>query len=190
MSRLRIPLFALLFAAMPFVASAQKALPGSPSTSQPEPRAHAWHGSGEHGFMGMGSQARIDRSLNVLQEKLNLTDSQQSRVKQLVESRRSRFESIREESRPKFRQLMELLNKPNPDPTAVGQAAIALKQVHERAIAEQAKLENEFMGILNDTQRQIVNDAKRQAPTALALHSLGLLPREGRYEEQARLFEP
>jgi Spy/CpxP family protein refolding chaperone len=168
MSRLRIPLFALLFAAMPFVASAQK----------------------EHPLMGMASQTRIDRSLNVLQERLNLTDSQLSRVRQLAESRRGRFESIREETRPKFHQLMELLGKPNPDPTAVGQAAIALKQVHDRAMTEQAKLETEFMNILNDTQRQTVNDAKRQAPTVMALHSLGLLRREGRAEEQARMFEP
>src|SRR5581483_367831 len=104
MRRLTIPLFALLFATMPFVAAAQKAVPGSPGTSQTEPREHAWQGheNGEHhfmgmmGMMGMDPRMRMDRSLNVLQGKLNLSDTQLSRVRQLVESRRSRFESTRE----------------------------------------------------------------------------------------------
>ena len=169
MQRFRIPLFVMLFAAVPLILVAQ--------------------GPESHPFMGMGHQMKIEHSLNVLQERLNLSEAQSSQVKDLIESRRSRFESIREESRPKFRQLMSLLSKPNPDPTAVGEAAIALKQVHEKAVTEQARLEKDFLNILNDKQRQAVNDAKAEAPTVMAMHSLGLIAPERMAEQRTELFE-
>jgi len=158
----------MLFAATPMVALAQA----------PESHEHT----------GVGHRMRIEHSLNVLQERLNLSEAQTSQVKDLIEARRSRLESIREETRPKFRQLMSLLSKPNPDPTAVGQAAIALKQVHEKAVAEQASMEKGFMNILNDKQRQAVNDAKAEAPTVMAMHSLGLLAPERMAEQHTELY--
>jgi Spy/CpxP family protein refolding chaperone len=168
MQRFRIPLFVMLFAAVPLVLVAQ--------------------GPESHPLMGMGHQMKIEHSLNVLQEKLNLSESQTSQVKDLIESRRSRFESIRDESRPKFKQLMSLLSKPNPDPTAVGEAAIALKQVHEKVAAEQARLEKDFLNILNDQQRQAVNDAKTEAPTVMAMHALGLIAPGHTAEQRTELF--
>jgi hypothetical protein len=83
---------------------------------------------------------------------------------------------------------MSLLNRPNPDPTAVGQAAIALKQVHEKVATEQARLEKDFLNILNDKQRQAVNDAKAEAPTVMAMHGLGLISPEHRAEQSTELF--
>jgi Spy/CpxP family protein refolding chaperone len=169
MHRLGICLFSMLFAAVPIVAAAQA----------PE----------SHPFMGMGQQMRTEHSLNVLQERLNLSEAQTSQVKDLIQSRRSRFDSIREEARPKFRQLMSLLSKPNPDPYAVGEAAIALKQVHEKATTEQARLEKDFLNILNDKQRQAVNDAKAEAPTVMAMHALGLITPERTPEQHTELFD-
>jgi Spy/CpxP family protein refolding chaperone len=168
MHRLGISLFSMLFAAIPIVAAAQA----------PE----------SHPFMGKAREMRVEHSLNVLQERLNLSESQTSQVKDLIEARRSRLESIREETQPKFRQLMSLLSKPNPDPTAVGQAAIALKRVHEKATAEQARMEKDFLNILNDKQRQAVNDAKAEAPTVMAMHSLGLIAPERMAEQHTELF--
>ena len=136
------------------------------------------------GMMG----ARFEESLKVLQNNLNLSDSQTARVRTLVESRRSRFQSIREDMRPKFKELMGLLDKPNPDPNAVGQAAIALKQVHDRAKAEQASVEKDFMNILNDNQRATVNSLKDKAPTVLALHRLRLLSPEDSFEQATQMF--
>lgn len=138
--------------------------------------------------MGFGQGMRMEESLNVLQRNLKLSDSQAAQVKQIVESRRTRFESIRNEARPKFRQLMALLSKPNPDPTAVGNATIALKQVHEKARAEQANLEKDFLNVLNTTQRQTVNSLRDQAPTVMALHHLGLLTPERTTEQTTELF--
>ena len=138
--------------------------------------------------MGFGHGMRTEESLKVLQRSLNLSDNQAAQVKQIVESRRTRFESIREEGRPKFRQLMALLNKPNPDPTAVGQATIELKQVHDKAMTEQANLEKDFMNVLNSTQRETVNNLREKAPTVMALHRLGLLTPENASEQTTELF--
>ena len=194
MHRIRIPLFLLLFAGLPMVAAAQKSLslPGNPANSttvpqhQPSERIERYKPMPPMGMMGPAM--RFEEPLKVLQNNLNLSESQTARVRELVESRRSRMQSIREDMRPKFKELMALLDTPNPDPKAVGQAAIALKQVHERARAEQASIEKDFMNILNDNQRQTVNSLKDKAPTVLALHRLRLLSPEDSFEQATQMF--
>ena len=202
MHRLRISLSLLLFAALTMVAAArataQKSLtlPGNPANSstieQPQyqtpERIERYKPSPSPGMRMMGPAKRFEEPLTVLQNNLNLSDSQTARVRELAESRRSRFQSIREDMRPKFKELMGLLDKPNPDPNAVGQAAIALKQVHDRARSEQASVEKDFMNILNDNQRATVNRLKEQAPTVLALHRLRLLAPEEGFEQATQLF--
>ena len=188
MHRLRISLSLLLFAALTMVAAAQATaqksltLPGNPANSSPIERYKPAPP------MRMMPAMPFEEPLKVLQNNLNLSDSQTARVRELAESRRSRFQSIREDMRPKFKELMGLLDKPNPDPNAVGQAAIALKQVHDRARSEQASVEKDFMNILNDNQRATVNRLKEQAPTVLALHRLRLLAPEEGFEQATQLF--
>jgi Spy/CpxP family protein refolding chaperone len=130
-------------------------------------------------MMGMGSAMQIDRSLTVLQKNLNLTDSQVSKIRQLVESRKTRFQALREQTRPKFEQLMSLLRQPNPDPSAVGKATIELKRAHDQARSEQAAIETDFLNILTDSQRQTVNTIRSQAPSTMVLFRLGLLAPDG-----------
>jgi Spy/CpxP family protein refolding chaperone len=172
----------ILLVLLPLAGIAQN----TPSTARPtETPQH--YGPPMHAFpfMGMGSRMQKDQALNVLQRNLALTDSQVSQIRQLVDSRRSRFESIREQGAPKFRELMNLLNRPDPDPYAVGKAAIAFKQVHDQAKAEQADLEKEFLNVLNDNQRRTVNTLRSQAPEFMALYRLGLLAPSGDWEQQA-----
>src|SRR5215831_16910327 len=147
---LKTVLVSLLLLLMPLAGFGQK----TQSTTAPTEGQQQYDGHSMHSFpfLGMGSKMQIDRSLNVLQRDLALTDSQVSQIRQLVDSRRGRFESIREQGKPKFKELMSLLDKPNPDPLAVGKAAIAFKQVHDQAKAEQANLEKEFLNVLNDNQ--------------------------------------
>jgi Spy/CpxP family protein refolding chaperone len=175
-----------LLVLLPLAGIAQKA-PGT--ATQPETQQH--YGQSMHGFpfMGMGSRMQTDQALNVLQRNLALTDSQVSQIRQLVDSRRSRFESIREQGKPKFKELMSLLDKPDPDPLAVGKAAIAFKQVHDQAKAEQANLEKEFLNVLNDNQRRTVNTLRSQAPEFMALHRLGLLAPTNDWDQQASNYE-
>jgi Spy/CpxP family protein refolding chaperone len=132
----------------------------------------------------------IDRSLKTLQGDLKLTDSQVSRIRQLAESRRGRLESARREAMPKFEELTRLLNRPNPDPTAVGNAAIAFKQAHDQAMAEQSNIERDFLSVLNDSQRQTVERLKSEMPAVTALRRLGLVTRpESNWGQQALTSE-
>jgi len=125
-----------------------------------------------------------DESLKVLQRDLGLSDSQASRVKELVDARRERLQAIRQKARPAFQELLRLMRQPNPDPQAVGKATLAFKQIHEQAMAEQEKSEEEFLSVLNPQQQQTVNGLQSKAPLVLALHRLRLLGPE-RANEQA-----
>jgi len=161
-----------LLVAIPLAGIAQK----TPSTTA-RAGQHEYYGRSFYPmpFMRMASPKQMDRSLNVLQHDLNLSNSQVSQIRQLVQSRYNRFETIREQAGPKFEELMRLLNQPNPDPTTVGKATIAFKQVHEQVRTEQANLEKDFLNVLNDSQRRMVNSIKSQAPEFVALYRLGLL---------------
>ena len=138
-----------------------------PALSQQPPSSHH--------MWGMGSDERIDRALKTLQTTLNLNPSQVTSIRQLAQSRRESLRSIREQSRPKFEQLMSMLRQPNPDPAAVGRTVIELKGIHEQARTKQADFDNQLSSILNPAQQKTVNDLRRQAPTFMALRSIGLL---------------
>lgn len=126
-----------------------------------------------------------DDSLKVLQRDLSLSDLQVSNVKELLEARHVRLQAIRQQAKPAFEELLKRMRQPDPDPQAVGKAAIVFRQIHERAIAEQANSEKEFLSLLNPEQQQIVNDLPGKAPLIMALHQLRLLTPE-RSNDQAR----
>jgi len=134
------------------------------------------HEMGMFPMWGMASDQEIDRSLDALQQALNLTPAQKDSVRELVQSRREAMQSIRAEARPKFQRLMTLLDQPAPDPTAVGRAAIDFKAVHERAKAQRADAEKRFLSLLNPTQMAVVQSIRTQAPVFRAMQRLGFLP--------------
>jgi Spy/CpxP family protein refolding chaperone len=178
---LRTFFLSLALTIVPMLGIAQKN-PGPGQSSQTQERQE-WSGHGMF-FWGMRSPAATDRSLNVLKRDLKLTDSQVSQVRQLVESRRGRLETARQQLKPKFEELTRLLNSPSPDPTAVGNASIALNQAYGQVMTERANIEKEFMSVLNDSQRQTVNKLKAATPDVLALRRLGLLRGpEGSWEQ-------
>jgi len=123
----------------------------------------------------MPSDERIDRSLNTLQRTLNLNTSQVTSIRQLAQQRRESLQSVREQARPKFEQLMTMLRQPNPDPAAVGRLVVELKGIHEQGRTKQADFEKQLSSILTPTQNQTVNNLRSQAPTFMALRSIGLL---------------
>ena len=143
---MRVIVLSLLLLALPFGAIAQT----SPSTTQ-DKGMPPYSGWGHGGFMGMMNPRQIDRSLDTLKSTLSLSDDQVSKIRQLVQSRRERMDSVREDVQPKFEALMRLMNRPNPDPNAVGRAALDLKQAHDRSFAEQASLQRDFIRRLNST---------------------------------------
>jgi Spy/CpxP family protein refolding chaperone len=129
---------------------------------------------------GIASDEQIDRAISTLQRTLNLTSSQSTEIRQLAQSRREDRRAVREQTRAKFEQLMTLMNQPNPDPAAVGRAALDLKSAHDQARTKQTELESQFMKVLNPSQQRVVNNLRSQADTFFALSRLGVLrPSEG-----------
>ena len=124
---------------------------------------------------GVPSDQDIDNSLNTLQQTLNLSPDQVTKIRQLAQNRRDQMKSIREQSEPKFRQLMMLLNQQNPDPATVGRATIELKSIHDQIRAKQSDYEKQFSSILNPNQQQTVNQLRSQAQTFIALRRLGVI---------------
>jgi Spy/CpxP family protein refolding chaperone len=79
-----------------------------------------------------GRNAVSGRRLDRLQQGLNLTDAQINGIRALQENRRKETESLRQEIQPERRALRQLLRQPNPNPTDVGNATLALRQTRER----------------------------------------------------------
>jgi Spy/CpxP family protein refolding chaperone len=143
----------------------------SPSSRSPLPH----HDLRMKPMRGMPSDQEIDRSLDTLRRKLNLTSTQVTGIRQLAQSRRESMRSIHEQAKPKFEQLMALLEQTNPDPSAVGRIVVDLKAIHDQARTKQVDLEKQLSEILNPAQQQTVNTLRSQAQTFSALRNIGLL---------------
>src|SRR5262249_53948657 len=65
---------------------------------------------------GISAQLR-GGSLEGLQQRLNLSESQMNGVRALQETRRTEMQSLRQEMQPKRQALRQLLQQPNPNPT-------------------------------------------------------------------------
>ena len=121
-------------------------------------------------------------SLKVVRNDLGLSDSQFGRVKELAEARKEQMQTIQQQAKPAFEELVKLLREPHPDPQAVNEAANAFREIHERAITEQARSTKEFLSVLNSDQQDTVNKLQSKDALALALDRLGLLTPE-RHED-------
>ena len=80
---------------------------------------------------GIATQLR-GKGLERLQQRLNLNESQMNGIRALQETRRAELQSLRQEIQPKRQALRQLLQQPNPSPTDVGNATLAIKSTRER----------------------------------------------------------
>ena len=103
-------------------------------------------GAGKNGFEG--------RTLERLQQKLNLTEVQMNGVRALEETRRKEMESLRQEVQPKRQALRQLLQQPNPNPNDVGNAAIALRDTRGRVREINQRFTSGVKGLLTPDQLQ------------------------------------
>ena len=79
-----------------------------------------------------GRQGLAGRGLNRLQQRLNLTDAQMNGIRALQENKRKETQALRQEIRPQRQALRQLLQQPNPNPTDVGNATLAVRQSRQR----------------------------------------------------------
>jgi Spy/CpxP family protein refolding chaperone len=102
---------------------------------------------------GVSGQLR-GRSLERLQQRLNLSESQMNGVRALQETRRTEMQSLRQEMQPKRQALRQLLQQPNPNPTDVGNATLAMKENRERVREINQRFMAGVKGMLTPDQLQ------------------------------------
>lgn len=83
---------------------------------------------------------------------LELTADQKARLAELEEQGRPERERIREASRAAHERFREALEAENPDPTAVGEAAIEIHALREQQRTSRESFENAFESLLTPDQ--------------------------------------
>jgi Spy/CpxP family protein refolding chaperone len=110
--------------------------------------------AGEAAGAGPRSVRRAGRGGAALADYLGLTEQQKAAWRALHEERREAMKPVAEEGRALRKRLREAVEAPSPDPTAVGEATLAL-EAHRRTVRAQheafrAKLE----GLLDPAQKE------------------------------------
>lgn len=102
---------------------------------------------------GSAPQGRGQGRGQRLADYLGLSDEQRATWKSLHEQRRTEMEPLRQEGRDLRDRLQGALNAANPDPSAVGQAALAMKQHRERVKASEESFQTRLVSTLTDDQK-------------------------------------
>ena len=128
--------------------------------------AGAAYAQGPRGKFRDGQNA--DQIIQRLQQRLNLNDAQVNGIRALAGNRRREMDSLRQEMRQKSQALRALMQQLNPNPTDVGNATLALKEVRERGRAIQERFMTGVKGLLTPEQQNALPKGGRFR---------GLLPR-------------
>jgi Spy/CpxP family protein refolding chaperone len=95
-----------------------------------------------------------DRTLERLQQKLNLNETQLNGIRALQETRQKEAQPLQQETQQKRQALKQLLHQSNPNPTDVGNATLALKQERERMRDINQRFLSGVKGLLTPDQIQ------------------------------------
>ena len=95
---------------------------------------------------------------------LNLTPDQISGMKAIVESNKAQRQALGQDARQKAQTLRDLTAQSNPNPTDVGNAVLALKQVRSQAQQMREQTLEKFKALLTPDQVKTLEDlqAKRK----------------------------
>ena len=124
--------------------------------------AFAQRGPGQRGIPGGVPPAGAERGQRPdpttgLKNALNLTDAQVSAIQALMQTRQDRAKAIMQDVQAKQQSLDTLLNVTTPDPTAVGNAMIALRASEKQMQAERDWFITELKKLLTADQQQTLD---------------------------------
>ncbi len=100
---------------------------------------------GREGAPGRGIRATLDR--------LDLTDAQEAKVKELLDSERPRYEALRQEGRTAREALRTAAKSGTPEPTAVGNAFLRVDAHRKTMRAERESSRKRIEALLTPEQR-------------------------------------
>lgn len=89
-----------------------------------------------------------------LAEYLGLTEQQKTAWRALHEERREAMKPVVEEGSALRKRLREALQAPSPDPTAVGEAALALEAHRQKTRAQHEAFQTKLEGLLSPAQKE------------------------------------
>jgi Spy/CpxP family protein refolding chaperone len=101
-----------------------------------------------------GRRAFAGQRFDRLQQKLNLSETQMNGIRALQENRRKETQSLRPEVQQKRQTLRQLLQQPNPNPSDVGNATLALKESRSRMRDINQRFASGIKGLLTPDQVQ------------------------------------
>jgi Spy/CpxP family protein refolding chaperone len=106
------------------------------------------------GTAEQGERARTGRRGQGLVDYLGLSEEQQASWRAAAEQQRAEMEPFREEGRELRRRLREAVEAENPDPTAVGEARLALEEHHKKMRASREAFDTRLKALLSAEQKE------------------------------------
>jgi Spy/CpxP family protein refolding chaperone len=109
---------------------------------------------------GLRGQLGQGRGIDRIQQALNLTADQVNSLKALTESQRQALQPLVKEAREKAQALRDLQQQPNPNPTDIGNAMLAMRATRERMKAAQQNFRQSLNNLLTTEQREKLDQMK------------------------------
>jgi Spy/CpxP family protein refolding chaperone len=106
---------------------------------------------------------------------LNLSDAQANGLQTLVTIRQQTIEQIMTSADDAHRKLEELMKQPNPNPTDLGAAILAVRSIHDGIEAAQEKFRTDFKGLLTAEQRNTLDKLNTASDQIHVLEQSGIL---------------
>ena len=102
--------------------------------------------------------------LGAMKRALNLTPDQLNTFKATVQGNKAQRQAINQDVRQKAEALRGLMAQPNPNPTEVGDAVLALKQARARGQELREQTLNSFKNSLTPDQLKRLDELKSSRP--------------------------
>jgi Spy/CpxP family protein refolding chaperone len=132
---------------------------------------------------------RAGRGGAALAEYLGLTEQQKTAWRALHEERREALKPVAEEGRALRKRLREALQAPSPDPTAVGEATLALEAHRQKVRAEREAFQAKLESLLDPAQKEKLKAFEAARRTLGADRDGRRGPRPARRPQEARPVE-
>ena len=121
-------------------------------------------------------------SIQSVRSALGLSDAQVNALKTLLTMRQQAMEKTMESIETAQQKLEEVVSQVNPNPTEVGMAYLASRNVHEQMQAADQKFRMDFKALLSASQQSSLEKLKAASEQIHSLAELGILDGSAHHE--------
>ena len=109
---------------------------------------------------------------------LNLSDAQSNGLQTLMTMRQQSIDQIMMSADGAHQKLEDLMKQPNPNPTELGSAVLAVRSIHDGVEAAQDKFRTDFKALLTADQRSALDKLNTASDQIHVLEQAGILNSE------------